>query len=255
MKTTQQPSRRQIMSWAFALLAVGAMGIIPWQLVPREAHAQAPPTAQLPKASPRDGKGERPRFPPEYWKDQLKLAEARLEVARAELKVAEDVIKQAKAEVAAAAAQREYRGKERDRMAHLAKKGAIDQALVDEEDLEFSEAQAAARAAEAKVGVARASLEGAEASGTRGPGPSRHRQYRVAERSRYRCRERSEGGPRTSPRGSTRACTLRAQGLQRRDRPGRGGVEESLGVRRIPHQASCAAQATCRPKGDRAEFG
>jgi beta-lactamase regulating signal transducer with metallopeptidase domain len=42
MKTIPQPSRRRLMSWAFALLVIGFTGVIPWRLVPREASAQEP---------------------------------------------------------------------------------------------------------------------------------------------------------------------------------------------------------------------
>jgi beta-lactamase regulating signal transducer with metallopeptidase domain len=43
MKKTQQPSRRRLLSWAFALLVIGVAGVIPWQLVPRAANGQGPP--------------------------------------------------------------------------------------------------------------------------------------------------------------------------------------------------------------------
>ena len=56
MKTTQQPSHRRLLSWAFALLAVGVAGVIPWQLVSREALGQDPPAFQPATEPTRKGK-------------------------------------------------------------------------------------------------------------------------------------------------------------------------------------------------------
>ena len=86
MKTTQQPSRRRLLSWAIALLAVGAAGIIPWQLVPREAIAQDRPAVPSAVERARDGKNE-PALAARGTAD-LKEAEARLRIALAEQKVA-----------------------------------------------------------------------------------------------------------------------------------------------------------------------
>ncbi len=162
MKTTRQPSRRRLLSWAFALLALGVAGIIPWRLVPREAIAQEPPLIPPAKGPVRDGQDG--RIPTTRVEDHLKVDEARLEVARAQRKVAEAVAAQAEAEAAAAVAQREYREKQHKRMAQLAERGAIEHRLVDEEVERLREAQAAERAAEAKIAVARASLDDARAA-------------------------------------------------------------------------------------------
>jgi beta-lactamase regulating signal transducer with metallopeptidase domain len=46
MKTTQQPSRRRVVSWACALVVIGATGVIPWRLVARQANGQEPLAVQ-----------------------------------------------------------------------------------------------------------------------------------------------------------------------------------------------------------------
>ncbi len=159
MKTIQQPSRRRILSWAFALVALGAAGIIPWQLIPREALAQEPPPAPPTTQPTRDVR------PSAAWReDQLKLVEARLKVAQAEQKVAEALVEQAEAEVESAAAEREYRGKQRDRMDQLVKRGAIEQRLLDEQTDQLRAAQAGERATKAKIADSRAALDVAKAA-------------------------------------------------------------------------------------------
>ncbi len=162
MNTTQPPSRRRLLSWAFALLAVGAAGVIPWRLVPRQALAQKSPPVLLAKEPARAGQDD--RAPAIQRDDLLKVAEARLKVAQAERRVAEVLVEQAEAETTAAAAQREYRGKQRDRLAQLAKRGAIEVALVDEQEARFGEAQAAEHEAKEKLAVSRASLKAAKAA-------------------------------------------------------------------------------------------
>ena len=132
MKTTQQPSRRRLLSWAFALLAIGTAGIIPWQLIPREALAQDRPPAPSAKDAARDG-GDR-RAPATPGEPRLRLAEAGLEVAEAQRQVAEALVKQAEARAAAAASVREYRRKQLDRFTELANRGSIEPPLVDEEE-------------------------------------------------------------------------------------------------------------------------
>ena len=57
MKTTRQPTRRRLVSWAFGLLMVGVVGVIPWQLVPREARAQQSTPVPPAKASGQNGQG------------------------------------------------------------------------------------------------------------------------------------------------------------------------------------------------------
>jgi beta-lactamase regulating signal transducer with metallopeptidase domain len=162
MKSTHQPSRRRLLSWAMALLVVGAAGIIPWRLVPREVLAQQQPLAPPAKEPVRDGK-DKPA-PTTQGQDDLTVVEARLEVARAQRRVAEAVVAQAKAERASAVAQRQYREKQHLRMVQLDERGAVEHRLVDEERGRLLEAQAAERAAEAKIAVARASLDDAAAA-------------------------------------------------------------------------------------------
>jgi BlaR1 peptidase M56 len=162
MKTTQQPSRRRLLSWAIALLAVGAAGIIPWRLAPRQALGQDRPPVPPAKESARDDQNG--RAPTTQSDDHLRVAEARLEVARAQRKVAEALVEQAEAEAAAAVAQRKYHEKQHLRMTQLAERGAVEHRLVDEEEDRLQETQAAGRAAEAKIAVARASLDDARAA-------------------------------------------------------------------------------------------
>ena len=117
MKTTQQPSRRRLLSWAFALLAIGTAGIIPWQLIPREALAQDRPPA--PPAQQPAPDGERRaglRHPAEGPTDSRGPPRARRGPGRS---VAE-------ANAPAAAARREYRRKQRDRIDALVKQGSVE---------------------------------------------------------------------------------------------------------------------------------
>jgi multidrug resistance efflux pump len=189
MRTTQPPSRRRLLSWAFALLAIGAAGIIPWQLVPREAFAQNPPVARPATEPAREGNDERVTTVAELIQDRLKLAEGRLMVADAEQRIGEVLVKQAEAEAESAAAQRKYREKALTRMVHLEnggfsvfqrrdaptprqdsrkvqleKRPAIEHALVEEEELALREAEAGERAAKARITVSHSSLEGARAA-------------------------------------------------------------------------------------------
>ena len=131
MKTTQQPSRRRLLSWAFALLAIGAAGIIPWRLVPREALAQdAPPAPPAQQPAP-DGNDEQASA---TQREGLPIAEARLELAEAQVRMAE-------AHAAAAAARRDYRRKQRDRIDSLVKQGSVEHRLLDEEEDRFRAAR------------------------------------------------------------------------------------------------------------------
>ena len=164
MKTTQQPSRRRLLSWAFALLAAGAAGIIPWQLVSREALAQNPLPVPPAKEPVRDGKDERAPSKAAEREASLQVAEARLKVAQAEREVAEALVGQAEAQAEQAVASREYRRKQLLRLGQLARRKAIEQKLVDEEQDRYVSTQAAAQSAEANVAVARATLEGARAT-------------------------------------------------------------------------------------------
>lgn len=152
----QQPSRRRRVSWTAALLLAGAVGVVPWQLVPGPARAQdGPPT---PPFAP--GQSGRADLKPG---ERIKLAEARLEVDRAQLKVAEAVVKQAQAQAEAATARREYRDKQFKRIAALADQGAIERRLVDEEEDRRQVARAEERASEHRVEAARAELDKARA--------------------------------------------------------------------------------------------
>jgi beta-lactamase regulating signal transducer with metallopeptidase domain len=159
MKTTQPPSRRRLLSWANALLAVGAAGIIPWRLVPREAITQEPPPAAPAKEPARDGRGGRPAATAESAEDQLSHARARLLLYQIDQKYEEGRIAEAEAEARAATAQREYRSKQLNRVVELEKKGAVEHWLVDEEKARLREAQAAVRAAEARIAGSRAHQE------------------------------------------------------------------------------------------------
>ncbi len=162
MKTTHQPSHRRLLSWAIVLLALGAAGIIPWQLVPRAAIAQDRPPVPPAKEAARDGKDKQDRTT--QSQDYLTVVEARLEVAQAQRKVAEAVVAAAEAEAAASVGQRMYREKQQARLVELENQGAIEHRLVEEEKDRLREAQAAERTAEAKIAVARASLDDARAA-------------------------------------------------------------------------------------------
>ena len=149
MKTTEQPSRRQLMSWAVAVLVVGAVGIIPWQLVPREALAQNPLPVPPEKEPVHEGKDERSISKAADAEANLQVAEARLKVAQAERDVADAVVGQAEAQAEQAVASREYRRKQLNRFGQLAEQGAIEQRLVDEEQDRYCATEAAAQSAEA----------------------------------------------------------------------------------------------------------
>jgi beta-lactamase regulating signal transducer with metallopeptidase domain len=164
MKTTQQPSSRRLLSWAFALLAIGAVGMIPWRLVPREALAQELPAIQPATDAIRDGKDELAASKSAEREAYLQVAEARLKVALAEQEVAEALVGQAKAQAEQAVASREYRRKQLLRLGQLAQRRAIEQRLVDEEQDRYVSTQAAAQSAEANVAVARGTLEGTRAT-------------------------------------------------------------------------------------------
>lgn len=155
MKMSQhQQSSRRLASWAAALLLAGAVGVVPWQLVPRPARAQdGPPTP------PSGQSGRTDRTPAE----RIKLAEGRLEVDRAQLKVAEAAVKQARAEADHATARREYREKQLKRIASLAERGSIEQRLVDEEEDRRQMARAQEHASQHRVETARADLDKARA--------------------------------------------------------------------------------------------
>jgi BlaR1 peptidase M56 len=164
MKMTQQPSRRRLMSWAVALLVVGAVGIIPWQLVPREALAQNPLRVAPAKEPVREGKDDRAANKVAEVEAYLQVAEARLKVAQAERDVADALVGQAKAQAEQAVANREYRKKQLLRHGQLAQRKAVERKLVDEEQDRYASAQAAAQSAEASVAVARGAQEGARAT-------------------------------------------------------------------------------------------
>ncbi len=163
MKTIQQPSRRRLLSWAIALLAVGAVGIIPWKLVPREVPAKEPPPV-LPGKEPAPA-GHEEQAPAE-WYSRLNVVEARVGVAQAQRKVAQDLLRQAEAEAVAAAAEREYRWDQHDRIVQFEKTmpSGVERRLIDEEEERYRLAQAAERVAELKTIVSRASLDAVTAA-------------------------------------------------------------------------------------------
>ncbi len=156
MSQCQQLSRRRRISWTAALLLAGAVGVVPWQLVPRPARAQDGPPAP-PSASGRSGRAD--RTPAE----RIKLAEDRLEVDRARLKVAEAVVKQAQAQAEAATARLEYRDKTFKRIASLVQRRAVEGRLLDEEEDRRQMARAEERASQHRVETARAELAKARA--------------------------------------------------------------------------------------------
>ena len=160
MKTARRPSRERLMFWGFTLLVVGAAGIVPWRLVPREGIAQeAPPPV---KPSARGGQGDRDDARP--GKDDLPVAEARLKAARLRLKAAEATVQEAQAQVDAAAAGLSYREKQTARIKQLVERGAVEERLLDEEMDRRGVAQAQDLAAKQGLEAARARKEGAEAA-------------------------------------------------------------------------------------------
>jgi beta-lactamase regulating signal transducer with metallopeptidase domain len=163
MKTTQQPPKRQLLACSLALLAFGALGIVPWQLAPREAHAVESPRVRPAPESVRDVQDELLAARDKYVKGPLTLAESRLEVARAELRVAEDLVKQAEAEAAEAAVRVWFRGEEARRVAEWDKRGVAEPALIEEQKFLTLKARVADREAKLKIAVARASVEAARA--------------------------------------------------------------------------------------------
>ncbi len=153
MSQHQQPSHCRRVSWTAALLLAGAVGVVPWQLVPRPARAQDEPHA------PPSDSGQAHVTPAE----RIKLAEARLAVARAHLKVAEIGVKQAQAQAESAAARLEYRKKQWERILHLHQKSAIEFAPVEEEHERFIVAMAELVTARHEVETERAHAVKAEA--------------------------------------------------------------------------------------------
>ena len=91
-------------------------------------------------------------------------AEDALEVAREQRIVAEHRVEQARADTARAASAREYRGKQFDRITELAKRGAVEQRLVDEEQDRFEAAREEEAAAKSAIAAARAGLDHTEAA-------------------------------------------------------------------------------------------
>jgi len=162
MKTNQQPSRRRLLSWACALLVVAAAGIIPWQLVPRAALAQAPSSTPPTIQPARDARDQRPAA--NSRENGLKVAEAHLKVAQAEQKAAEALVEQAEVEAKSAADEREYCGRQRERLEELVKRRDVEERLLDEEKDHFRVAQAAERTAKAKIADSRAALVVAKAA-------------------------------------------------------------------------------------------
>ncbi len=166
MKTFHQPTRRRLLSWACTLTALGAAGIIPWQLVPRAAVAQAPAVVSPPTVPAREARPSttgRPEYDRKLAEVRLTIAEANRKSAEAERKAAEAFVEQAEAEAALAIAKRKYRSKTRDRMDELVKRGDMPAELLDAETERFRAAQADEQAQQAKVVGARAALDAATA--------------------------------------------------------------------------------------------
>ena len=107
----------------------------------------------------------RSRRQPE-WYSRLNVVEARVGVAQAQRKVAQDLLRQAEAEAVAAAAEREYRWDQHDRIVQFEKTmpSGVERRLIDEEEERYRLAQAAERVAELKTIVSRASLDAVTAA-------------------------------------------------------------------------------------------
>ncbi len=96
-------------------------------------------------------------------KAKLKLSEARVLTIQADRQTAAAAVVQAEADVAKFTAAREYRLKERDRIAGLVQRNAVEQELLDEQVKQYEGAVDAERAGAAAVATARAALASAEA--------------------------------------------------------------------------------------------
>jgi beta-lactamase regulating signal transducer with metallopeptidase domain len=176
MKTTRQPSRRFLLSWVLVLLAVGAVGVVPWRLVPRRALAQNAPatgTTKEPARADTDKKASSVASPP-----ALKLAEASLEAARAERTAAEYRAVEAQAEaeeavnkldVSMSVLARSKRLQARSKrlqagLMGLQPRRAVARRRVGEAEGEFQQALAAEHEARAMVALTRAALDAARAA-------------------------------------------------------------------------------------------
>ena len=96
-------------------------------------------------------------------KAKLKLSEARVLTFDADRQTAAATVMQAEADIAKFTAAREYRQKERDRIAQLVQRNAVERRLLDEQEQMYQEAVAAERTGTAAVATARAALASAEA--------------------------------------------------------------------------------------------
>ena len=110
MKTTQPPSRRRLLSWAFALLAVGAAGSSPGGSFPARRSPRAGP--RRPHLAASRSRPRRGGQGPTQARGGPPLRAARLGLAEAD-------IEEAESNARAQAARLEYRRKQRDRIDQL----------------------------------------------------------------------------------------------------------------------------------------
>lgn len=94
---------------------------------------------------------------------RLKFAQAKLLTVQADRQTAAAGVLEAEASAAKFTAAREFRRKERDRIADLVKRNAVEQELLDEQVKQYEEAVDAERTGAAAVATAKATLEAAEA--------------------------------------------------------------------------------------------
>jgi beta-lactamase regulating signal transducer with metallopeptidase domain len=163
MKTIERPSRRRLFIWVFALMAIGAAGIIPWKLVPRAALAQKSPADQ-PKTTPGHNHKATPASGNRALGDQLKIAEALLKVAQAEEKVADAEQQVAEKVLVKHEAEVERRDVEVKRLERQVKRGVVDPQILSESRARLTSSTTERDAAQAVLRVSHASLDASRAS-------------------------------------------------------------------------------------------